>query len=77
MSKRSTPKDDLEIREVTREQLGKDVRGKYFQAARDSSNIVVISSENAKAFPTSDAVNEALSKTAHRHKRDPLSRRRQ
>ncbi len=56
------PKDDLDIPELTREQLGRGVRGKYFQEARDSSNVVILSSENAKAFPTSDAVNEALSK---------------
>jgi hypothetical protein len=36
------------------------VRGKYAARLAAGSNVVVLSPENAAAFPTSDAVNEAL-----------------
>jgi hypothetical protein len=35
-------------------------RGKYAARLAAGSNVVVLSPENAAAFPTSDAVNEAL-----------------
>ena len=36
------------------------VRGKYSQRVRESTNIVLLEPEIAKAFPTEDAVNAAL-----------------
>ncbi|MBM4313591.1 MAG: hypothetical protein FJ122_06675 [Deltaproteobacteria bacterium] len=36
------------------------VRGKYAQRLRESSNIVVLKPEVAKAFPNEEAVNTAL-----------------
>jgi hypothetical protein len=36
------------------------VRGKYAERARESSNVVVLRPEVAKAFPNEDAVNDAL-----------------
>jgi hypothetical protein len=36
------------------------VRGKYAKRARESSNVVVLRPEVAKAFPNEDAVNDAL-----------------
>lgn len=36
------------------------VRGKYAQRVRESSNIVLLEPDIAKAFPTEDAVNAAL-----------------
>jgi hypothetical protein len=36
------------------------IRGKYAAQLAAGSNVVVLSPENAAAFPTSDAVNEAL-----------------
>jgi hypothetical protein len=36
------------------------VRGKYTKRMRDSSNIVVLRPEVAKAFPNEDSVNNAL-----------------
>jgi hypothetical protein len=36
------------------------VRGKYARRARESTNIVVIEPEITDAFPTEEAVNEAL-----------------
>lgn len=57
---RSVETDDLRP-EYRREDLGKGVRGKYFAAYQKGSNLVLLRPEIAKAFPTSEAVNEALS----------------
>ena len=43
-----------------REDLGKGVRGKYLASFQKGSNLVLLSPDIAKAFPTSEAVNEAL-----------------
>ncbi len=43
-----------------REDLGPGVRGKYLQAYRSGNNLVLLSPDVAEAFPTDDAVNEAL-----------------
>ena len=40
--------------------LGKAVRGKYYQAAMAGSNLVLLDPDVARAFPTPEAVNEAL-----------------
>ena len=36
------------------------VRGKYYEAYRDGTNIVVLDPDVADAFPTDEAVNRAL-----------------
>ena len=36
------------------------VRGKYFESYRAGTNVVLLDPDVAKAFPTSDSVNEAL-----------------
>jgi hypothetical protein len=46
--------------EYTREELGPGVRGKYYEAYMKSSNLVLLSPDVAAAFPTSEAVNQAL-----------------
>ncbi|MDP3294935.1 MAG: hypothetical protein Q8M37_09355 [Nevskia sp.] len=46
--------------EYRREDLGKGVRGKYFQQHVQGTNLVLLQPEVAKAFPTPAAVNEAL-----------------
>lgn len=46
--------------EYRREDLGKGVRGKYFAAYQKGSNLVLLSPDVAKAFSSSEAVNEAL-----------------
>lgn len=46
--------------EYRREDLGKGVRGKYFARVVQGSNLVLLQPEVAKAFPTGEAVNEAL-----------------
>ena len=60
MKKLSTNKAKNDIPEMTREQLGKGVRGKYFDAFTRGSNVVVLKPELQKAFPTSEAVNKAM-----------------
>jgi len=46
--------------EYRREDLGKGVRGKYFGRVSRGTNLVLLDDKVAKAFPTSEAVNEAL-----------------
>jgi hypothetical protein len=46
--------------EYRREELGKGVRGKYFQRVSRGTNLVLLDEKVAKAFPTAKAVNEAL-----------------
>ena len=60
MRKRSTKTLDQEIPELKREQLGRGVRGKYFNKFMQGSNVVVLRPEIQKAFPSSEAVNDAL-----------------
>ena len=51
--------DDLRP-EYHREDLGPGVRGKYLEASRSATNLVLLSPDVAQAFPTEEAVNEAL-----------------
>lgn len=62
MSKVSTRKvdRDLDIPVLKRDQLGSGVRGKYLRQYTQASNVVVLTPEIHKAFPTSEAVNQAL-----------------
>lgn len=54
-------KDNDEMRaEYKREDLGVGVRGKYYQDYNESNNLVLLTPEVAKAFPSEDAVNKAL-----------------
>ena len=46
--------------EYRREDLGKGVRGKHYAAFQKGSNLVLLTPELAKIFPTTDAVNAAL-----------------
>ena len=60
MSKASTPKAEADIPVLKREDLGKGVRGKYLRQYARDSNVVVLQPEIFRAFPTSQAVNQAL-----------------
>ena len=60
MKKPSMSKSKADIPELTREQLGNGVRGKYFDAFTRGRNVIVLKPELQKAFPTSEAVNKAL-----------------
>ena len=57
---RSPIKDELRRSYKRSDFPGGFSRGKYAQRLAHGSNVVVLSPQNAAAFPTSDAVNEAL-----------------
>ncbi len=46
--------------EYRREDLGPGVRGKHFESYQKGANLVLLSPDVAKAFPTEEAVNDAL-----------------
>ena len=47
--------------EYRREDLGKGVRGKHYEEFKKGSNLVLLTPELSKIFPTNEAVNMALS----------------
>lgn len=55
----SKAKDEMRP-EYRLEDLGKGVRGKYFERVSKGSNLVLLDDKVAKAFPTGEAVNQAL-----------------
>ena len=55
----SKAKDEMRA-EYRREDLGKGVRGKYFERVSKGTNLVLLDGKVAKLFPTGEAVNEAL-----------------
>jgi len=59
MKKSPSAADELRT-EYDFSKLTGGVRGKYFQAARTGSNIVVLDPEVSEAFPSAAAVNRAL-----------------
>lgn len=67
---KQTSKDELRT-EYERSDFPKGlVRGKYAGRLRESSNIVVLEPEVARAFPNQEAVNSAI--VAHPNCRTPL-----
>jgi hypothetical protein len=60
MKKASMKMADQDIPELKRDELGKGVRAKYLKHFGHGSNVVVLQPEIQKAFPTSEAVNKAL-----------------
>ncbi len=60
MKKAKAATDDDLRPEYRREDLGKGVRGKHFAEYQKGTNLVLLNPDIAKAFPTSEAVNEAL-----------------
>jgi hypothetical protein len=67
--------DDLR-REYRREHLGKGVRGKYYESYGEGHNLVLLRPEVAAAFPTEEAVNDALSSLINVAERAVSSKRR-
>jgi hypothetical protein len=55
-----TVKHEEMRREYKREDLGKGMRGKYFQEYKKGTNLVLLSPDVAAAFPDDASVNEAL-----------------
>ena len=47
--------------EYQREDLGKGVRGKHYEEFKKGSNLILLTPELSKIFPTNEAVNTALS----------------
>ena len=60
MKKASQPKADELRKEYKRSDFGPMVRGKYASRAAVATNVVVLDPQVAKAFPTDQAVNQAL-----------------
>ena len=58
--KKQTEKNDELRAEYTPEQLGQGVRGKYLKQYKAGTNLVLLAPDVAQAFPTEQAVNEAL-----------------
>ncbi|HEY0554177.1 MAG TPA: hypothetical protein VGG20_07910 [Thermoanaerobaculia bacterium] len=59
--KKADPSSEVGLRpEYRREDLGKGVRGKYYKAYSEGTNLILLSPDVAAVFPTADAVNEAL-----------------
>ena len=56
---KTAKKEDMR-KEYRREELGIGVRGKYYDEYRKGTNLVLLSPDVAKAFPTEEAVNKAL-----------------
>ena len=56
---KKTKSDELRP-EYRREDLGPGVRGKYLEAYRAGTNLVLLSPDIAKVFSTEQAVNDAL-----------------
>jgi len=59
MKKANIDPDELRP-EYRREDFGVMVRGKYAARVRESSNVVVLDPDVAKAFPNGQAVNDTL-----------------
>jgi len=51
--------DELQ-KEYRKEDLGKGVRGRYFESYKKGTNLVLISPEVAEFFPTEKSVNDVL-----------------
>jgi len=56
---KATKKEEMR-KEYRREDLGIGIRGKYYDEYRKGTNLVLLSPDVAKAFPTEEAVNKAL-----------------
>jgi len=55
-----TAKHEEMRKEYKREDLGKGIRGKYFDNYKKGTNLVLLSPDVATAFPDDASVNEAL-----------------
>jgi hypothetical protein len=60
MKKAKSESNDWLRPEYRRSDVGEIVRGKYARRLGESTNIVVLDPQVAKAFPNDDAVNTAL-----------------
>ena len=58
--KKAKPNTDELRSEYQREDFGDMMRGKYAKRCKEASNVVVLDPEVQKAFPNTQAVNDAL-----------------
>lgn len=58
--KKGKPESDDIRKEYKRADLGPGVRGKYLAQFQKGHNLVLLTPEVAEAFPTDEAVNDAL-----------------
>lgn len=58
-SMKTASSDELRS-EYRRGDLGPGVRGKYFESFQSGTNLVLLEPDIARAFPTDEAVNNAL-----------------
>jgi len=56
---KTAKKEDMR-KDYRREDLGAGVRGKYYNEYKKGTNLVLLSPDVAKAFPTEEAVNKTL-----------------
>ena len=56
---KTAKKEDMR-KEYRREDLGAGVRGRYYNAYKKGTNLVLLSPDVAAAFPDDDSVNDAL-----------------
>ena len=60
-TKKISSRDTDELRpEYDFSELGGAVRGKYYERAKAGTNVVLLDPDVARAFPTAEAVNNAL-----------------
>ena len=76
MKKGCRKKSDELRAEHKRSDLGRLARGKYAQRVTESTNVVVLDPELAKAFPNDRAVNKALHGLLRKRKSSPRSTKR-
>jgi len=60
MKKAKSELNDWSRPEYKRSDFGEVVRGKYAKRIRESTNVIMLDAEVAKAFPNDEAVNNAL-----------------
>jgi hypothetical protein len=60
MKKAKSELNDWLRPDYKRSELGNVVRGKYAQRIQESTNVIVLDPQVAKAFPNDEAVNDAL-----------------
>jgi len=72
---KTAKKEDMR-KEYRREDLGTGVRGKYYDEYKKGTNLVLLSPDVAKVFPTEEAVNKTLRSLINiAHKTIGLSKR--
>ncbi len=59
------PEDDAVRPEYNRDELGEGVRGKYLERYRQGTNLALLAPDVRAAYPTDEAVNEALRSLLH------------